>query len=50
MSTHAKVTGIAQTAAGAGQVWYRATGEIGVSSQQRAYRVGTTHHGFGIAG
>ncbi|MBI1352125.1 MAG: AAA family ATPase [Actinomycetales bacterium] len=41
MSTHAKVTTIAHTAAGTGQLWYRVTGQVGVSSLQVAYRVGT---------
>ena len=51
MSTHAKVTGIAQTAAGTARSGIGPRARSGwVSSQQRAYPVGTTHPGFGIAG
>ena len=40
MTAHAKVTTIAHTAAGMGQVWYRVTGSTGVGNVQVAYRVG----------
>ncbi len=40
MTAHAKVTPIAHTAAGMGQVWYRVTGAPGVANRQAAYRVG----------
>ena len=40
MTAHAKVTTIAHTAAGMGQVWYRVTGGTGVGNVQVAYRVG----------
>lgn len=42
MSTHAKVTTIAHTAAGMSQVWYRVTGQVGVVSVQVAYRSGSS--------
>jgi conjugative relaxase-like TrwC/TraI family protein len=40
MTAHAKVTTIAHTASGMGQVWYRVTGTTGVASRQVAYRTG----------
>ncbi|MCF8542789.1 MAG: hypothetical protein K9G24_06885, partial [Candidatus Nanopelagicales bacterium] len=40
MTAHAKVTTIAHTAAGLGQVWYRVTGSVGVANVQVAYRSG----------
>ena len=40
MTAHAKVTGIAHTASGMGQVWYRVTGATGVANRQVAYRAG----------
>ena len=40
VTAHAKVTTIAHTAAGLGQVWYRVTGSAGVANVQVAYRVG----------
>lgn len=40
MTAHAKVTTIAHTAAGMGQVWYRVTGSVGVANVQVAYRIG----------
>lgn len=40
MTAHTKVTTIAHTAAGMGQVWYRVTGGTGVANVQVAYRVG----------
>ena len=40
MTAHAKVTTIAHTASGIGQVWYRVTGTAGVANRQVAYRVG----------
>ncbi|MDP1876413.1 MAG: hypothetical protein Q8M17_02480 [Actinomycetota bacterium] len=40
MTAHAKVTTIAHTAAGQGQVWYRVTGRTGVGNVQVAYRTG----------
>lgn len=45
MSTHAKVTVIAHTAAGMGQVWYRVTGQVGVANAQVAYRGGVGEPG-----
>ncbi len=41
MTVHTKVTTIAHTASGMGQVWYRVTGSAGVATTQVAYRVGT---------
>ncbi|MDP2286980.1 MAG: AAA family ATPase [Actinomycetota bacterium] len=46
MTAHAKVTTIAHTAAGMGQVWYRVTGSTGVSGRQAAYRTGTGQVGI----
>ena len=40
VTAHAKVTTIAHTAAGMGQVWYRVTGTTGVGNRQVAYRTG----------
>lgn len=40
MTAHAKVTTIAHSASGMGQVWYRVTGSSGVGNVQVAYRVG----------
>ncbi|MBI1352375.1 MAG: AAA family ATPase [Actinomycetales bacterium] len=40
MTAHAKVTTIAHSASGMGQVWYRVTGTTGVANRQVAYRVG----------
>ena len=40
MTAHAKVTTIAHTASGMGQVWYRVTGTTGVANRQVAYRAG----------
>lgn len=40
MTAHTKVTVIAHSAAGQGQVWYRVTGSTGVGTLQVAYRVG----------
>ena len=40
VTAHAKVTTIAHTAAGMGQVWYRVTGGTGVANVQVAYRAG----------
>ncbi len=40
VTVHTKVTSIAHTAAGMGQVWYRVTGATGVGNRQVAYRVG----------
>ena len=40
VTAHAKVTTIAHTAAGLGQVWYRVTGSTGVANVQVAYRAG----------
>ena len=40
MTAHAKVTTIAHTVAGMGQVWYRVTGSTGVANVQVAYRAG----------
>jgi conjugative relaxase-like TrwC/TraI family protein len=40
VTAHAKVTTIAHTAAGMGQVWYRVTGSVGVANVQVAYRIG----------
>jgi conjugative relaxase-like TrwC/TraI family protein len=40
MTAHAKVTTIAHTASGMGQVWYRVTGTTGVTNRQVAYRAG----------
>ena len=40
VTAHAKVTVIAHSAAGLGQVWYRVTGSTGVGTVQVAYRVG----------
>jgi conjugative relaxase-like TrwC/TraI family protein len=40
VTAHAKVTTIAHTAAGQGQVWYRVTGRTGVGNVQVAYRAG----------
>ena len=38
---HAKVTVIAHSVSGMSQVWYRVTGETGVTNRQLAYRAGT---------
>ncbi len=40
VTAHTKVTVLAHTAAGAGQVWYRVTGSTGVGNVQVAYRAG----------
>ena len=40
MTAHAKVTTMAHSASGMGQVWYRVTGSTGVANRQVAYRVG----------
>lgn len=40
VTAHTKVTTIAHTAAGLGQVWYRVTGSSGVGNVQVAYRAG----------
>ena len=40
VTAHTKVTVIAHSAAGLGQVWYRVTGATGVGTVQVAYRVG----------
>lgn len=40
MTAHAKVTSLAHTASGMGQVWYRVTGTTGVANRQVAYRAG----------
>ena len=40
VTAHAKVTTIAHTVAGLGQVWYRVTGSTGVANVQVAYRAG----------
>jgi conjugative relaxase-like TrwC/TraI family protein len=40
VTAHTKMTTIAHTAAGLGQVWYRVTGSTGVPNVQVAYRVG----------
>ncbi|MBI1352087.1 MAG: AAA family ATPase [Actinomycetales bacterium] len=40
MTAHTKVTLLAHTAAGAGQLWYRVTGTTGVANVQVAYRTG----------
>ncbi len=49
MTAHAKVTTIAHTAAGMGQVWFRVTGSTGVGNVQVAYRVGIGI-GVGVGG
>lgn len=41
VTAHAKVTVIAHSASGMGQVWYRVTGETGITNRQLAYRAGT---------
>ncbi len=41
VTAHAKVTVIGHSASGMGQVWYRVTGETGVTNRQLAYRAGT---------
>ena len=40
VTAHAKVTTIAHTTSGLGQVWYRVTGSTGVGNVQVAYRAG----------